>query len=265
MGCQARSTVLRAAEMSQTQSSSAIILRTRPYGDIDVIATFLSRDFGKLTGIGKGAKHSRRRFVNCLEPFARVKVFFRLKPGATLAFLERCELQHSGYEMAVPTRFAYGSYLSELVDLLTHEADPIADVYDLFETTLDQIEVGPATSSLLRSFEMHLLGALGYGPPLRQCASCAEPFGAGEPVFYDAVQEQVLCRRCATDGPQMLRFASETMTTLADLQGLSVPESRGLVLPPQTAREAAMFTGHLLAAHLPRPLKSLELIAALGR
>lgn len=265
MGCQARSTVLRAGEMSQTQSSSAIILRTRPYGDIDVIATFLSRDFGKLTGIGKGAKHSRRRFANCLEPFARVQVFFRLKAGATLAFLERCELHHSGFGMALPSRFAYGSYLSELVDLLTHEADPIANIYDLLESTLDQIEEGPATSSLLRCFEMHLLAALGYGPPLRHCAACAEPFGAGEAVYYDAVQEQVLCHRCSASGHQTLRFASETMTTLADLQGLSVAESRTLTLPAQTSREAAQFCGHLLAAHLPRPLKSLELIAALGR
>jgi len=251
--------------MSQSQSSSAVILRTRPYGDIDVIATFLTRDFGKLTGIAKGAKHSRRRFVNCLEPFARVKVFFRLKTGATLAFLERCELQHSGFAMAVPTRFAYGSYLSELVDLLTHEADPIASVFDLLEAALRYIEEGPATSSLLRCFEMQLLGALGYGPPLRQCAGCSTPFAEGEAVFYDALQEQVLCQRCGALGPQTQKFASETMATLADLQGLSLAESRGLQLPSATAREAAMFTGHLLATHLPRPLRSLELIAALAR
>jgi DNA repair protein RecO (recombination protein O) len=251
--------------MSPSQSSLAIILRTRAYGDIDVIATFLTRDCGKLTGIAKGAKHSRRRFANCLEPFARVKVYFRLKAGATLAFLERCELQHSGFPMAAPNRFAYGSYLTELVDLLTHEADPIAEVYDLLEAALSQIESGPATSALLRCFEVHLLGALGYGPSLRQCASCAEPFGLGEAVSFDPVQSQVLCRRCGNVGPQTQKFATETMTTLADLQETSIERSRTMHLPPQTALEAAIFAGHLLAAHLPRPLRSLELIAALAR
>jgi DNA repair protein RecO (recombination protein O) len=251
--------------MPQSQSSEAIMLRTRPYGDIDVIATFLTRDFGKLTGIAKGAKHSRRRFVNSLEPFARVRVFFRLKAGATLAFLERCELLHSGYEMASPARFAYGSYLVELVDLLTHEAHPIADVFDLFAAALTHVETGPVTSTLLRCFEMHLLTTLGYGPSLRRCAGCGAAFGRGEVVVFDLLQAQALCQRCGTTAAQGQRFAVETALGLADLQELPLERSRELQLAPATAREAASLTGILLAAHLPRPLRSLELIAALGR
>lgn len=251
--------------MSQSQTSSAIILRTRPYGDIDVIATFLTRDFGKLTGIAKGAKHSRRRFVNSLEPFARVQMFYKLKAGSTLAFLERSELRHSGFGMAAPSRFAYGSYLLELVDLLTHEADPIANVYDLLDAALGEIEGGPATSALLRCFEMHLLGVLGYGPPLRQCASCGEPMIAGDIAYYDALRSEILCHRCGSPGAQVQRFAADTLALLADLQETALSASRERPLPAAIAREAAMFTGHLLAAHLPRPLRSLELIAALGR
>ena len=41
-------------------SSLAIILRSRPYGDFDKIVTFLSKETGKLTGIAKGAKNSRK-------------------------------------------------------------------------------------------------------------------------------------------------------------------------------------------------------------
>jgi DNA repair protein RecO len=151
-----------------------------------------------------------------------------------------------------------------LVDLLTHEADPIHDVYDLVELTLSAIESGPATSTMLRSFEMHLLRLLGYAPPLRRCASCAEPFGLGEAAYYDAVQEQVLCHRCGTAGPRSQRFASETVTALADLQEVALAHTRDVHLAEATARETAALAGYLLAAHLPRPLKSLELIAALG-
>ena len=42
------------------------------YGESDKIVTFLTRDLGKVTGIAKGAKHSKRRFVNVLEPFTHV-------------------------------------------------------------------------------------------------------------------------------------------------------------------------------------------------
>lgn len=251
--------------MPQSQSSSAIVLRTRPYGDIDVIATFLTRDFGKLTGIAKGAKHSRRRFANCLEPFARVRVIFRSKAGATLAFLERCELVRSGYGMAHPSRFAYGSYLLELVDLLTHEGDPIVDVFDLFEAGLAHVEEGPATSGLLRGFEMHLLHVLGYSPVLQRCPACGSAFGATDHVLFDALQGQVFCEKCAAPTAQTQRFRADTVAELARLQTISLAESRSTRLAAATAGEAAQLVGHLLAPHLPRPLRSLELIAALGR
>ncbi|MCP6756869.1 DNA repair protein RecO, partial [Klebsiella pneumoniae] len=79
-------------------------LRWRAYGESDKIATFLTAEFGKLTGIAKGAKNSRRRFANSLEPLARVRVHFRQKPTATMAFLESCELLGSTAAFSDPKR-----------------------------------------------------------------------------------------------------------------------------------------------------------------
>ena len=250
--------------MPLSQASLAIMLRIRSYGEADRIATFLTRDFGKLTGIGKGAKNSRRRFPNCLEPFARVRVHFRTRPGASMAFLERCDLLHPATGMSSPSCFAYGSYLLELVDKLTHEADPISDVYDLLDAGLAQIETGPATSTLLRTFELQLLRVLGYAPPLQQCGACQGAFSAESEAFFNADQNLFLCDSCGGPSRASDRLAAGTLTALAQLQVLPLESCRNLPLPPETAREAAGLTGKLLAAHLSRPLRSLELIATLG-
>ena len=61
--------------MRSSQTTHAIVLRARPYGESDKIVSFLTEDFGKLSGIAKGALRSRRRFVNSLEPFSLVKEF----------------------------------------------------------------------------------------------------------------------------------------------------------------------------------------------
>jgi len=45
----------------------AIVLRSRPFGESDKIVSFLTESYGKLTGIAKGAKRSRKRFVNPLR------------------------------------------------------------------------------------------------------------------------------------------------------------------------------------------------------
>src|SRR5690349_4685991 len=105
--------------MSLSRASEAIILKSRLYAESDKIVTFLTLDGGKLTGIAKGAKNSRRRFANCLDPFTRVRVHYKVRPGPGLVFMESCDLLRPARELAEPVKFAYGSYLLELVDLLT--------------------------------------------------------------------------------------------------------------------------------------------------
>src|SRR5438067_9627088 len=72
-------------------ATSALVLRTRPYGESDRIVTLITEQHGKLVGIAKGAKNSRRRFAGTLEPFVRIRVVFRQR-ASELVFLLRCEL-----------------------------------------------------------------------------------------------------------------------------------------------------------------------------
>ena len=53
--------------VAESRTSRAVVLRWRSYGESDKIATLLTEDAGKLTGIAKGAKNSRRRFANSLS------------------------------------------------------------------------------------------------------------------------------------------------------------------------------------------------------
>ena len=166
--------------------------------------------------------------------------------------------------MALPSRFAYGSYLLELVDRLTHEADPIPEIYDRLDSALTQLEAHAATAALLRGFELRLLHALGYGPPINACGRCHQPFGKARNAFLDAVLGLFVCDRCRPDGLRAQSYSSLTLSTLARLQDLPFDRYGQIRLGSRTARQAATLMGRLLAPHLARPLKSLDLIAALG-
>jgi len=48
--------------------TTGFVLRTLSYGESDLIVTFYSHNFGKLKGIAKGAKRSKKRFANVFEP-----------------------------------------------------------------------------------------------------------------------------------------------------------------------------------------------------
>ena len=239
-------------------------MRTRPYGESDKIVTFLSHDFGKLTGIAKGAKNSRRRFANCLDPLTRVRVHFRSRIGATLVFMDLCDLLVPARALAEPKKLAYGSYLLELVDQLTEEAHPVPEIYRLLVDGVEELGVGPATAAFLRVFELQLLGHAGYDPQLTQCASCQRSLDAAEAVYYDALQSSFLCETCRAGRPSLIEFRGATLQALTQMKTQSVHAARTHRFSPTVAHEAAQLLGYLMAPHLPRPLRSVKLIAALA-
>src|SRR5512143_74416 len=107
----------RVARVYREFSTPALVLRTRPFGESDRIATFITEQHGKVTGIAKGAKNSRRRFAGTLEPFVQVRAIFQLRPGTDLVFLARCELLQALRSFTRDLdRFGAGSYVLELTD-----------------------------------------------------------------------------------------------------------------------------------------------------
>lgn len=250
--------------MPTSQAGLAIILRARAYRDSDKIVTFLTRDFGKLTGIAKGAKNSRRRFANCLDPLTRVRVYFRAKPSASLVFMESCDLLGPATVFADPVKFAYGSYLIELTDQLTGEGHAVPELYDLLHAGLSELEHGAATAAFLRAFELHLLDLTGYEPHLETCAVCRRPLIDRPRVFLDAVHGSFVCDTCRSPEQSWVSVEGETIATLDRLKDASLHEAQALRLPRALATEAAQLLGRLLSLHVGRPLKSVGLIASLS-
>jgi DNA repair protein RecO (recombination protein O) len=249
--------------MRPAQAGVAIILRTRPYRESDKLVTFLSRDFGKLTGIAMGAKNSRRRFANCLDPLTRVRVYFRTRPSSSLAFMESCDLLHPASAFAEPVKLAYASYLIELTDQLTAEAQTVPELYDLLDAALTALEHGPATAAFLRAFELHLLQLAGYEPHFETCAGCRVDLTGHDPVFLDGAHGRLLCQACQTGRRDLVEVSGSVIALLERLKEIRLSEAQAHRLPPALADAAARIAGHLLALHLPRPLRSVGLIANL--
>lgn len=251
--------------MGPSQSSEAIILRTRAYGESDKIVTFLTADAGKLTGIAKGAKNSRRRFANCLDPFTCVRVHFRMRPGATMVFMDSCDLLDPPGTLTDPTKFAYGSYLVELIDQLTAEAQPVGELFNLLAEGLRELRSGAATAAFLRVFELRLLHHTGYDPQLQRCGRCHRELGAAAPLFLDPAHGSIVCSDCRRNGESLVGVTADTLLALEAIRTVSLSDARRCRFTPATATGAAQLMGRLLALHLPRPLRSTKLIAQLSR
>lgn len=248
--------------MKDSHTSPAVVLRWRAYGESDKIVTFLTRDFGKVTGIGKGARNSKRRFPNSLELLARVQVRFRQRPEASLAFLEGCELTAANVVTLDAERLAYGAYLAELAEQMTVEWNPAEGIYELLDEALASLQVGPATASLLRAYELKLLEHAGFGSPLERCHQCVAPLGDTAETYFSPSQGAFWCSRCRGIGEGLVALHAGLVTRLRTLR--EAPLSRCRETSLGDGRDtAAQVTGQLLALHLVRPLKSIRMIAQL--
>ncbi len=256
------STERRESVMAESHTSDAVVLRWRSYGESDKIVTFLTRDFGKVTGIGKGAKNSRRRFPNSLESLARVVVRFRQRPQASLAFLEGAELRAQPADGIDAERLAYGSYLTELVEHLTVEWSPVHGTFDLLEEALQSLADGPATAAFLRAYELKLLQRAGFNPPLDACPRCDTELITLDEICFVPTQGTFCCPTCDSSGRPTLPVAPSLVERLQSLRALPLQRCRDESLGTDRA-DAAKVMGELIALHLVRPLQSPRAIAQL--
>lgn len=249
--------------MAESHTSLAVVLRWRSYGESDKIVTFLTREFGKITGIGKGAKNSRRRFPNSLELLARVRVHFRQKQEASLAFLESCELigPSSTPEMD-PERLAYGAYVVELAEQMTVEWSPALAAYELLDEALQCLERGPATGSFLRAYELKLLACSGFAAPLEGCTQCGDPLSDAAEAYFGPSHGTFWCLRCRDGRDGLFAVTTPVLQRLRSLCELPLERCRDESLG-ENRESAAQLMGQLLGLHLIRPLRSLRSIEQL--
>jgi DNA repair protein RecO (recombination protein O) len=244
----------------------AVVVRTRAFGESDKIVTFLTRDLGKIAGIAKGARRSKRRFVNVLEPFTHVDVTLRLRPGSDLAFVNACVLRDAPISLARDLlKFAYASYVLELTDRMVREREAGPDTYELVRDAIALLENGDAEPGVLRAFELHLLRLTGYEPELGHCRRCATSIASGMTMYVHPARGGVLCVRCRGEGrayqasqPVLARLIAFQQATF----GSGDPER--FRLAPGMAAEARALVRCFFASNLTAPLASEKLLESLG-
>ncbi|HJV34159.1 DNA repair protein RecO [Geomonas sp.] len=144
----------------------AIVLRLTDYGEADRIVSLFSLENGKLQGIARGAKKSRKRFGGALDPFAHLKLQLQ-QQGSGLATLLSADI--IGIFPGIRgdlAKIGTAAYACELVERLTPEEEPNPRLFRLLYCYLERLDAAPLTPSDRRFFAVNLLKILGYQPEL---------------------------------------------------------------------------------------------------
>lgn len=247
--------------MPAEESSAAIVLRTRDYSESDRIVTLLTLDAGKLGGIAKGAKQSRRRFERKLEVFTHVMVYFRRRPHGELVFITRAEAAGlPPFDLTDDIgKIALGSYMVELADALSREEADSAQAYRILAAALGAVARHSASRALRQAFELNLLRWAGYQLEFRHCQVCGRPPAEDATSFvFIPAHGGIVCQRCRGGASDtFVGLGAPSVAALAQLGSLPLEEASGAEC---AGRDAEAALARFMATVLDRKLRSLEFL-----
>jgi DNA repair protein RecO (recombination protein O) len=244
--------------MPAEEATPAIVLRTRDYMDSDRIVTLLTEQAGKLGGIAKGAKASRRRFEHRLEPFSHVMLYFRRRPHGQLVFITRAEaagLQPFRLEDDLG-RLALGSYMLELAEALTSEDAEASGAYHLLAEALAALGAGEANVALRQAYELRMFRWAGFGMQFDRCRVCGDSQSGAAAIYFIVGRGGIVCARCRESAPEGgIRLCAASAAALAELGRMPLAAAPGAAA---AGADGALAIARFIASVVDRKLRSVE-------
>ena len=183
--------------------SEALVLRTYPLKEADLVVSFLSRDQGKLRGVAKRARYPKSCFGAGLERLSHVRMAYFQRETRELVNLDSCELIRSQFDLVSN----YGAsvaldYFAEVAEQLLPAAEPNEKFFRLLLAVLDFLRAASEANAVSRAVTYFSLWAVrlsGWLPELNVCLGCGSVLNdvaAPERAFFSRGRAGLLCAHC---------------------------------------------------------------------
>src|SRR5580698_6507381 len=174
------------------KESEAIVLRTYPLREADLLVTLFTRAEGKVHGVARAAKKPRRRFGGALEPLTYVRAHYEDRERRELSRLDSCEVLESplASEVSYPRAVAL-AHVAELLDELLPDREPNDAVFRLALAVLAGLR-GSNVWLPITYIELWMTRLMGYLPELSECMVCGRTLN-GSRAFFHALADGLVC------------------------------------------------------------------------
>lgn len=239
------------------RESEAIVLRTYPFREADLLVTFFTRVEGKVRGVARSAKKSKRRFGGALEPLTYVRAFYDVKERQDLARLDACEVLES--PMASEVSYARAVALGHIAELLD-ELLPDREVNDaIFRLTLSVLHVltGEEIWMPVTYFELWLTRLVGFLPELTECVVCGRELN-GTRAYFHALADGLMCpddKRLASS-----EISAESRTLAAQMFRAPIERFAAKPWPKAQAADLRKFLIQILQRHIEKKLVTAAML-----
>ena len=231
----------------------AIVLRTWPFHEADLLVSLFTRDQGRVKGVARHAMKSRKRFGGALEPATQVRAHYTERPRQDLVRLDQFEILWSPLTAPIDTlRLAALQFVTEVLEEAMPDQASDDNIYRLAVTVLTSLRSENVYLPTLY-FCLWMNRLMGWMPELGHCAACGLDL-RGQAVYWSPTADGVTCYDDRRPNSRALSAASVAeshriaRTPLADL----LTEAWS----PTRSADLRAFAIATLERHLERRLRS---------
>ena len=243
------------------KESEAVVLRTYPLREADLLVTFFTRNEGKVRGVARSAKKSRKRFGGALEPLTLVRAFYEDRERQELARLDAFEVIESPLASEVSYPRAVGlAHVAELLDELLPDREANDAVFRLTLSVLSSMR-GPEIWMPVTYFELWLTRLVGFLPEFSECTTCGRALN-GNRAYFHALADGLMCaddKRLASS-----ELSSESRALAAQMFRAPVENFSTTEWTRSKASDLRKFLMQTLERHIEKKLVTAGLLEKIG-
>ncbi len=239
--------------------TEGIVLKSFDFRETSRIATFFTRDFGKVKGVLKGIRKDPKKFASSVEKFSLNDIVYYQHRNSDLHLVSQCDMKDffSGLRQDLE-RMTAASYASELVDTLMPAEERNLEIYQLTQTFLKSLQTTKDPGKLVQTFQIKILSLSGFQPHLETCVRCTEKV-TDAPRFSLALGG-LLCPRCKDSGGEATPISLGAVASILHIQNNEWESAIRLGVAPFIKKELKYVLNHFLVFHLERHLQSARFL-----
>lgn len=154
----------RQANIARQDGQPVYVLHTYPFKETSLVVELLTRDFGRVAAVAKGARRPRSAMRGMLQSFQPLLAVWSGK--SELRNLHSLEWGE-GLLLLQGEALICGFYLNELLLRLLPREDAHETLFSYYGETLGTLALGRDLAATLRRFELKMLQEVGYAVPLQ--------------------------------------------------------------------------------------------------
>jgi DNA repair protein RecO (recombination protein O) len=235
--------------------TEGIVLKSFDFRETSRIATFLTRDFGKVKGVLKGIRKDPRKFGSSLDRFSVNDIVYYQYRNSDIHLISQCDMKEffTGFRQDLK-RLTAASYASELLDALVVSEEENQQLYDLMQSFLNSLQTVQDISKLVHIFQIKVLLISGFRPHLDSCVRCEKKI-TGQTRFSLPLGGLV-CSSCKVPSGSLIPVTKGTVASILHIEESPWVQAIRLGLSETIKKELKYVLNNFLVFHLERHLRS---------